>query len=388
MAERNIINEEVGYVTTHHEYDGRNGRLIDLGLGTSPIGPAPELREPLRQRDPFYDLSQYSPDPLHTDTRELVIQRIGLNDLDNNCVVFDGNGSYGAGDEVVRYLHLKGRDKLIVPNYSFPNVAQWTERHGVAHSPLDTEHLNPISSLERVLELTELEKAIVYIDYPNNPFGLGEPGLVRQVVDHVSQSGGIPIVDLAFGEVLGDEFRSAIQYTIDRGGVCLASLSKTQGFPRARAGYAILPPALTQNGYSGSQRMVFGLAGESEFICQQLFSPDGNGSCLAKTHADRVAAYNSLTNSKLIGGLESLDLEVKPTDLRTPIQVVVSQLPDFNQRLIREGIVTESLHDYRVTLGNGLKGYDHSAVRMLTPRSGEIEEVLRRVELALRQTIN
>ncbi|KKQ43057.1 MAG: hypothetical protein US60_C0008G0024 [Microgenomates group bacterium GW2011_GWC1_37_8] len=376
----------VGYVTSRHEYDGRNGTLIDLGLGTSPIGPAPELRIPLRERDPFYDLSQYSEDPLHTDTRKLVIERLGLRGLEDECVVFDANGSYGAGDEVVRYLHLTGYNTLIVPNYSFPNVAQWTERHGVKYSTLDTEHLNPNSSLQTVLSLgaSALEDTIVYVDYPNNPFGLADPILVRQIVDHVTQNEGIPIVDLAFGEVLGEEFGNAIQYTVDKGGICLASLSKTQGFPRARAGYAILPPKLTRNGYDGSQRMVFELAGESEFICQQLFSPDSNGGYLAKTHAQRVASYNVATNNQFYSGLCGLGLEVKPTDLRTPIQVVVSDLSNLNQRLIIEGVVTESLYDYRVTLGNGLHGYDHSAVRMLTPRPGELEEVLRRVELALK----
>lgn len=373
-----------GYVTSHTDYDGRNGRLIDLGLATSPIGPASELDEPLRQRSPLEALSRYPSDPLHTGTRQLLIDGIGLRGITPTSLVFSDNGSYGAGDEIIRYMAMTGKTRVITPLYSFPNVSQWAIRHGIKYQPLETTDLDPRSSIAKVLEMgDELSTALVYIDYPNNPYGGANPALLRDIVDHVSLRGGTILVDLAFGEVLGDEFRDAIQYTIDRGGIALGSLSKTQGLPGLRTGYAILSPEFSNNGYSGDQRLVFGLNNEAEFVYQQLFQKRDGNQTLAQIHAARVTERNCQVNRILATRLEQLGLQIGPTDIRTPIQVVVSDLPDLYQRLALEGILTESLHDYRVTLGN-IEGYGHSAVRMLTPKISDIEEVIRRIGLALR----
>src|SRR5205807_2346278 len=151
-----------------------------------------------------------------------------------------------------------------------------------------------------------LARSVLYIEFPNNPFGVIDPALFRQVVDYVVARDGSPFADLAFGEALGDEFRQTIQYTLDKGGVCIGSLSKMQ----------------------------------------------------------------------------RLGLEVGPTDLRTPIQVVLSHDAHFHRKLSQQGLVTESLRDYEVTVWDG-QGYNDAAVRMLTPRPGQLEEVLRRVHLAL-----
>lgn len=377
--------QKTGYVTSHIEYDGRNGPEINLGLATSPIGPAPELREPLRLRDPLFELSQYPQDPVHRETREIIINGIGLENVGYQSVIFDANGSYGAGDEVVRYLSNLNYKKILVPHYSFPNVAQWATRQDVSYHTLETNDLNPLASLEAVLTADEnlLEGAIVYVDYPNNPFGLADSELVRAVIDKTSDNGGVPLIDMAFGEVLGEEFRNAMQYTIDHGGIVLSSLSKTQGLPGLRTGYGILPKKFTDNGYNGAQRMVFGLNREAEYAYGLLFTKGDDKNCLARVHAERVARYNSETNAKLITNLNVLGLTVMPTDLRTPIQTVVSDKPDFYKRLGREGIVTESLNDYTITLG-GLEGYGNSAVRILTPKPGELEEVVSRVEKAIK----
>lgn len=383
------MEKERGYVTSSalKEYQGEYGPIIDLGLGTSPIGPTKEIRQPLRERDPFWELAKYPEDPLHLETRQLLLDGIGIQGLGSESVIFDGNGSYGAGDEIIRFLKNQGYDKVLVPVYSFPNVSQWAVRHKVEYIPVSPrgDDLNPLSSVKQMLEFEDLAGFIVYLDYPNNPFGIANPELTRKLVDHVANNGGVPVIDLAFGEVLGEEFRMAIQYTVDNGGIALGSLSKTQGLPGLRTGYAILPRQFTENGYNGGERLVFGLNREAEYVYNLLFSPldNENGDCLAKIHARRVAEYNQTTNAYLYQRLQQLGLTVAPTDLRTPIQVIISNRKDFYERLRKVGIITESLADYKITLPPGIIRYENSAIRMLTPRPDQIEEVVRRIEVAL-----
>jgi histidinol-phosphate/aromatic aminotransferase/cobyric acid decarboxylase-like protein len=373
---------EIGYVIAKNiEYDGEYGPEIDLGLGTSPIGPAPELREPLARRDPLLELSKY-PDPLHTRTRINIIKSLQLEGYGPENLVLNGNGSYGAGDEAIRHLSARGRKKIIVPPYSFPNVAQWAIRHSMQYTPVNSEDLDPVSTLQAIMKTDpeDLKYAVVYIDYPNNPTGYANPTLLREVVDYTSASGAVTILDAAFAEVLGDECGESIQHVLDKGGMALGSLSKTQGCPYVRSGYLIMGNEHIINGYSNEERMVFGLSGEAEFIYDKLFEPH-NGKTLARMHADRVANYNEGTNRIIYPELEKLGLSVLPTDYRTPIQVVVSNKTDFYQRLRRVGVLTESLNDYRGTL-NGNVGYDHSAVRLLTPGPNYIEPLLDRIKIA------
>jgi histidinol-phosphate/aromatic aminotransferase/cobyric acid decarboxylase-like protein len=377
--------EKLGYVVRQERYDGRFGPEIDLGLGTSPIGPAPELHQPLKDRDPYFELSRYSEDPLHVATRQLIVDALGLKGVDYQAIVFDGNGSYGAGDEVIRYLTLRGFHPVYVSSYSFPNVSQWVERHGNSYLPIvDLINLHPSSSWQKILESedSKFNNAIVYLDYPNNPFGYTNLYLLKEIILKVGRSGGVALVDLAFGEVLGDEFNQIIQMTVDHGGVALCSLSKTQGLPGLRTGYAIMSNRFLDDGYNGGQRLVFGLNREAEFVYQLLFTKGKDGNYLARIHAERVARYNIETNQLFYDGLSRLGLTVALTDLKTSIQVIISNLPDFYQRLSYVGIRSESLADYKVTLG-GKEGYSDSAVRLLTPPPGMVDEVLRRIEIAI-----
>jgi len=380
----NTENGALGYIKSTIDYDNRYGPKIDLGLGESPLGAAPELERALADRSPYHNLAHYSEDPMHRLSAEILLQGIGLSDIPIESVLFNGNGSYGVGDEVIRYLSLVGYGPLYVPTYSFPNVKQWAIRHNNEYRPVPTSRLDPESSLTSILEMPadRFNHAIVYLDYPNNPFGYANSDLIREIIATVSKNGGIPILDMAFGEVLGNEFKRALQYSHDNGGISLASLTKTQGLAKLRLGYSILPETLTCNGYSGEQRLVFGVNDEAEFALQYLFGQKGNGRTLASQHADKVAKHNLKINKRLYEELELIGLCVGLTDLRTPIQTILSSIPDFYQKLAACGLVTESLHDYQGTL-NGQLGFGHSAVRMLTPRPGELQETLRRIRLAV-----
>lgn len=377
-------NVATGYVTKRLAiYDGRNGSEIDLGLAINPIGAAPELREALKNRDAFSSLCVYPIDPLHSETCQVLIEGMGLQGVSSNAVLFIDNGSYGAGDEMMRFLSQLNYHEVLVSTYSFPNVVQWAKRHKILYTPLPTVVEDPLASLQKVLKMdkSRLYKRIVYIDYPNNPFGVANPELLRNIIDYTIGYEGIPLVDLAFAEILGAEFKDAIQYTLIKGGVVIGSLSKTQGLPGLRTGYAILPQILIEEKFLEEQRLVFGLNSEAEFIYQQLFKYY-QGETLAQKHSRRVASYNVKVNEQLMRELKSFGLHVGVTDLRTPIQVIISNDNQFYQKLAREGIKTTSLKDYSVSLASG-SGFSDSAVRMLTPKSENLEEVLRRIHKAL-----
>jgi histidinol-phosphate/aromatic aminotransferase/cobyric acid decarboxylase-like protein len=196
----------------------------------------------------------------------------------------------------------------------------------------------------------------------------------------VHQQKGLSLVDLAFGEVFGDEFAQVMRYTLDHDGICIGSLSKTQGLPGLRTGYALLPPALLRQGYDQTQQLVFSLHQEAVCVYRKLFEADTDSLTLARHHAARVAAYTVEANECLIDGLRQRGLTVAPTDLRTPIQVVISTDSSFHQKLTQHGIRSESLRHYTQTLAHHL-GYQDSAVRLRTPDLQQIDEVLRRIDL-------
>jgi histidinol-phosphate/aromatic aminotransferase/cobyric acid decarboxylase-like protein len=254
-------------------------------------------------------------------------------------------------------------------------------RHSVAYTPITDPSLCPIAAQETIASLPKnmLEGKVVYLDYPNNPSGAYDAETMRSVVDHVAESGAIPIVDFAFGEVMGEEYYAALRYTLERQGIALGSVSKTQGLPGLRSGYAILPEIIARNGYSGPQRLVFGLNHEAEFVYRRLFEMQPDGTTLAHTHAERVARYNREANLRLYEALRELGFSLGTTTYETPIQIVVSEIPDFYQRLRRIGIVTESLADYAATLGD-VEGLGDRAVRMLTPRPCQLEITIERLK--------
>ncbi|KKK72882.1 hypothetical protein LCGC14_2899440, partial [marine sediment metagenome] len=103
--------------------------------------------------------------------------------------------------------------------------------------------------------------------------------------------------------------------------------------------------------------------------------------CLAHLHAERVSAYNQKVNPIFHANLADLGLTVMSSDIRNQIQVIVSELPNFFQRLAAVGIQTESLAFYPVADGD--RHYGHSAVRILTPSKDQLPEVLKRIKIAL-----
>lgn len=389
------ISKSEGYVASGLpvKYGGEYGPVIDLGLAANPSGAAFEASQ-IAEMTSTVQITEYDENVHHKDVKDLLIQGIGLQGIENESVLFHPNGSYGAGDEVVRalsnyFLQRDHKMTLYVPTYSFPNVAQYTTRHGANYEPVPSEKsLFQSHSLSTILEMKkdQLKNNVVYVDYPNNPSGIAQPELLRKVVDHVSRNGGIPFVDLAFGEVLGREFREAIQYTVDRGGVCVGSLTKTQGLAALRAGYVIMNPDLAQKLYSKGEKLVFGLPAHVKNSYLLLFTKDNGMGTLAERQALKASNYNTLTNSVFYKGLEDLGMEIAPTVYETPIQILFnSKGDDLFIRFACAGIKTESLSEYADTLGRRKKdGYENSGIRVLTPRVGMVEQTLERIKIAMK----
>lgn len=382
-----------GYVASTIEASHIHGDPIILGLAASPLDSAPEISDGLRNRDPRSALKNYEHnDAFHIRLKETLIDTLGLEGIGPEHVEFHGNGSYGLGDEMFRLLKQIGYNEVFVPNYSFPNVSQFATRNGVKYTPIHGQELHPLSSQAEMLRLNrhQLLGKIVYVDYPNNPFGAANPELLRDVVVHAHNNGAVALIDLAFGDVLGDEFVNAIQFVVDHGGIALTTLSKTQGLPYLRCGRGFISPQIADTYYrvDQDQRLVFGITQEAVEVHRILYTKDSSGSYPAKLHAQKVADYSVEANTALYKLIEDLGLIVgDKTDLRVPIQAVIKtgELSDDNNlhKLMKEnGIATESLVDYSVTL-HDRKGYGHNAVRMLTPRPEDLEEVIRRIRIAM-----
>jgi|GEM_PF-6430079 len=356
------------------------GREINLGLAASPIGPDKGLLAALGQDHCSGALIRYNEDVYYGVTKTLMIDGLGLTGLKPESIELNGNGSYQMGDEIVRLAAGMGFEQMIVPNYSFPNSRQWAIRHDIGHRVVKAPDLDPITAQYYILTLdaSQLHNSIVYIDYPNNPYGSADPDLLRAIIKHTQASGGLPLIDLAYGEVLGQEFNDAIQYTIEHNGIVLASLSKTQGLPNLRVGYAIIPPSITEQYYKGKQRMVFNSNPYADFALRYLFEKDVNGATVREHHAVKVAEYNLEANQKLYAALLDKGLRVLPTLLETPIQGVSGE-KNFYEQLLRLGLYTESFCDYCDSLPPGEAGLGQSAVRMLTPGPTELDEVIQRI---------
>lgn len=379
------------------KYGNEFGPLIDLGLAANPSGAAIDTKE-LARITPTEQLAEYDAKVHHEDIKELLLKGIGITGLDSESVIFHPNGSYGAGDEIVRalgnYLELthKKRPSMYVTSYSFPNVKQYAIRHRVNYEPLPKgDSLFQEDSLKTLLSMGSRELAgnIMYIDYPNNPTGIANPDLLRKAVKHVKECDGIPFVDMAFGEVLGDEFRKAIQFTVDNGGVCVGSLTKTQGLPALRAGYIILNKDLTNKLYNGDTRLVFGLPAHVKNAYMILFTkPENGGKNIAQLQSEKAIIYNARTNGVFYKFLSEIGIEKAPTKSETPIQLLYKANDNLFIRLASAGIKTECLDDYAGTLPENTNGLGKSGIRILTPRQGQLENTMDRISTAMKFSPN
>ncbi len=351
--------------------------ILDLSLWTNPVWPSKKLLQQLKNKDISEILtwaSNYSKEVFERSTKELILEAFEMKWLDDSCMEFNPNGSYQLWDEMIRMLKQMGRNELLAPNYSFPNVSQWCIRHGMKYTPVPWETMSPKDSLLRIQNINDLAKKIVYIDYPHNPMGSFDEELTKKTIEYVSSQWWIIILDIAYGEVLPN-IKKMMQYTTDRWGIVLWSLSKTQWLPDLRAWRGMIAPNIINTHYNGDERMVFNLSSLSRLVCKMLFEKWEDWSIEAFEHAKKSAEYNKRVNTKLYQILNKNWLEVLKTSLLTPIQTITSQSWWLYERMLNAWIHVENLTDRQITLSDEQKEkwYKNNAVRMRTPKEEELD---------------
>ncbi|GEM_PF-1973725 len=424
----------IEYVTAPREtsYTGEYGKEINLVLSQCALGPNRwVLKELQRWRTPH---GFYLGDAKYKSVKKTILEGWGLNipqsekyvrvhpdtqtaqeifidrpAIEEDQVLVHGGGGALGIEEAARVLKRLGYREILAPEYSFPYVDDFAERQGIRYRTIRTASHHPLDSLNQVLSMnpSEIEGKGFYNDYGNTPFGVADAKLTREFVKKVAECGGIPIVDLAFAEVLGKtEFRNIIMEVVGNGGIAIASLSKTQGFPEERGGYSFYNRAIIEaynkrfpkrkgspeNTPFERHKVPFQLHPETEEVMNQLFQlrkmPKDDGSaeqkCFAEVWAQEVADYNEVTNYRMWLGFQKLGFRMpSQTDWRTPTKVIISDLPDLHQRLALVGLRTSSLIHYDQTLRDPRQGYGDSAVRLVTPPPEIYIDVVKRAAIAV-----
>jgi len=389
---------DLGYVGASHPEllavgFEKHGSIIDSKLGSNPTGFPRELSiafcthmqsEGVTPDDMGQAIikagEKYSDDVFGKEPKKTLIDYYGFT-MSESAIEFHPNGSYGAGDEIVRLISmLELANRVIATPQSFPNVAQYCARHSIGYEVLRNGTLSPLDSIRRLINSgDDLSGAILYLDTPNNPYGQVDMQLTADAIDYAARFGARTFVDLAYADVLGAEsMRQLVEHTISKGGFAVGSLSKTFGLAGHRIGWTVMPNDIAENHYNGSQRLVFGINSVSSTLLQLLMSKDTEGGSIAQRHTEMVINNNVIINTAMYAELSDLGITVHPTDLRVPIQVISDGRDDFFQRIMREGVELESLEDYNGTIPKGMEAYalGNSAVRLLTPPSPEAMSAL------------
>lgn len=371
-----------------------HGSLIDSKLGSNPTGAPKELIDAFANSltsgkkevgiitligEILTNGEKYSDDVFGIKSKESLRSYYGFN-ADSQSIEFHGNGSYGAGDEVVRIIKSSGiASKILVTPQSFPNVGQYCERHGIKYEVINTNSIAPLDSLRSMVSnnTVDIRDSVLYLDTPNNPYGQVDVQLTHDVIDYAHTHGVRSFVDLAYGDVLGvQNMGELVNHTLECGGFAVGSLSKTFGLAGHRAGWLVVAEEIANSYYKGSQKLVFGINNLSSHLLRLLMEQDDSGNSIALLHTQRVIEHNVRTNIKMYDQLHKMGITVYDTDPRVPIQVVSDGREAFFERVMSEGIETESLSDYDGTLSASQRGSSlgNTAIRLLTPPSDEVME--------------
>jgi len=355
----------------------KNKIILDLGLANNPCGANPAI---LKYKNP--DLSHYQKDIYSKVPGNLIKEYWSIKNDDETQVLFNHNGSYGMGDEICRILFKLGYKDVYARALSFPNVYQWVIRHAESERYKIIESKNiysPSLSTESILKLKyrKIKNNIFYIDYPQNPFGADCTLKVAQAVDYISNNGGIILLDVAFGEYIYLKTLSLIRKVLKTKGVVIGTLSKAQGLPASRIGYAIISKKLLIEYKKidiDNDRLLLDLSQMGVSIIKCLFSPNKIKNIPAKEYVKKSARSIRALNSQLDKIFTQSGLLTLEHNPNIPIRVVYSKNTEDLQHWFEiKGIKTESLRDYSVTVPKTLHHELGHYVRLLTPQVESIQ---------------
>lgn len=321
-------------------------RTFYLGEGESPFGPPPQYRE-IRRRLEEEGVFAEAGEHYKSTGVEQGIQNIremnGLSEAP--YVVFSAGGS----DEILersmwllKQLQTPRSPKTRILGYGphFPNIVNFARRFeefktDISYGPLDI----PLGSdyqyaIDKAIQHRRIySSSINYVHYicnPSTPKGeIMNPQDLERLLDATSRD--LVIVDQAFGGILLPN-ESAMKYTETNPNlIVLESLSKSDGIPGERIGFAVMSPEIGKN-YERLRR-EYDIPGPTKQLINMVTDPE-----IRAPHLNMVREKTKEVKSTLLEEFRKRGIRVLPTSNRTPICLIDGVNEGFIGRLQSVGI--------------------------------------------------
>ena len=152
------------------------------------------------------------------------------------------NGLY-----LINRLFLEAGDRVLGCVPQFPEYGSDVLMHGCAFDSvaLKKENNYKFSAEDMIAALTEAHK-LIYLDNPNNPTGQAIPLTeIEKLLQAAQKTGTVVIIDEAYGDYMSKENSAAALYDKYENLIVIKTFSKGFGLAGLRAGYILLPEALS-----------------------------------------------------------------------------------------------------------------------------------------------
>jgi histidinol-phosphate aminotransferase len=305
--------------------------LLRLDSNTSLFGPNPAIRRVL-EREAAGDFAQY-PASLHDALRAAIAAKHGL-DPDEVLV---GAGADELIDVLVRAFVNPGETVAVaVPTFELYAFCARLDHATVAAVPL-----GPGFSLD-VDALAASGAKLTFVASPNNPTGNAHPAEALERL--VRASRGVVVIDEAYAEFCGQDFRSRVRNFPNL--AVLRTFSKAYALAGLRVGYAVggrrLIDCLVR------VKMPFTVGALSERIALEALADD--------SFVRRSREIVDAERPWLTGRLSALGLHPYPTDANFMLVDAGARLEEIVKRLFERKIAVRSLPRLaggclRVTIG-------------------------------------
>lgn len=305
--------------------------LLRMDSNTSLFGPNPAIRRVL-ERDASDDFAPY-PAALHDELRSAIAAKHGL--VPEEVLV--GAGADELIDVLVRAFVNPGDTVAVaVPTFDLYAFCARLDHARVAAVPL-----GPKFSLD-VDGLAGSGAKLTFVASPNNPTGNAHPAEALERL--VRASPGVVVIDEAYAEFCGQDFRSRVRDFPNL--AVLRTFSKAYALAGLRVGYAVAGRRLIE--CLARVKMPFSVGALSERIALEALTDDD----FVRRSCEIVDAERPW----LIERLSALGLHPYPTDANFMLVGVGSGLDGILKRLSERKIAVRPLPRLaggclRVTIG-------------------------------------
>ena len=184
------------------------------------------------------------------------------------------------------------------------------------------------------------------------------------------------LLDVAFGEYILKESQKIAHLVLNAGGVVIGSISKMQGLPGSRIGYAIFSETLTTKykKISGDDRLLLDINSIGNEIIHKLFVGNSLKRSKAQEYAEESAKEIRNINKEIDEVLKNNGLITLSHNGYVPIRAVYGpEIQNLKQWFSDKGILVESLSDYASTIPKSSRIDLKKYVRMLVPSRAKIK---------------